>query len=553
MNFRARITLSFGVLAIAPLLVFGYGVEREMTARLDAEASGRVAALSGELRTDLATRVREDRARLHALTSELGADNQFRLASSDVGSAASERRWLLDWAAGAMRSGGFAMLQLQDSAGRILSSGQFRNDFDRLDPALPAAIGAAHDGAALIAVRTPDGSVSALATVDSFTVGGRQFTIVGGRGLDSAGAASMAREGDIHVVLAIADSVSAVDTAAAISIPYFEDRSGRAPTVARLLVVQDPGPMKALRRGVIRWLFITLGGTLLIAMLIAAWLGTRVSRPIADLANKTSKLDLDRLDQDFSTDRNDEIGSLSRLLAAMATRLKSGAARLRETERLAATGDLARQVNHDIKNGLAPIRNVVRHLTQVAEREPDRLAAIYLERQKTLESSVEYLDNLARNYAKLSPSLDHATSVPVDVVREVTQAVVANGARIETHVADSLPAVRSDAVVLRRILDNLMSNAVEALEGRAGRVTISAELSDRGPERRVRFTIEDTGRGMRREELDRAFDDFYTTKATGTGLGLSVVRRLLTDLGGSIKVETEPGAGSTFIVEIPAA
>jgi signal transduction histidine kinase len=139
------------------------------------------------------------------------------------------------------------------------------------------------------------------------------------------------------------------------------------------------------------------------------------------------------------------------------------------------------------------------------------------------------------------------------VVREVTQAVVANGARIETHVADSLPAVRSDAVVLRRILDNLMSNAVEALEGRAGRVTISAELSDRGPERRVRFTIEDTGRGMRREELDRAFDDFYTTKATGTGLGLSVVRRLLTDLGGSIKVETEPGAGSTFIVEIPAA
>ena len=63
--------------------------------------------------------------------------------------------------------------------------------------------------------------------------------------------------------------------------------------------------------------------------------------------------------------------------------------------------------------------------------------------------------------------------------------------------------------------------------------------------------MEDTGRGMNADELNRAFDDFYTSKSTGTGLGLSVVRRLVADLGGTLRVETEPGKGSRFIVELP--
>jgi two-component system sensor histidine kinase HydH len=120
-------------------------------------------------------------------------------------------------------------------------------------------------------------------------------------------------------------------------------------------------------------------------------------------------------------------------------------------------------------------------------------------------------------------------------------------------VPDVLPKIRADAVVLHRILDNLVSNAVDALDGKPGTVTVAAEPIGAGTERRVRFTVSDTGRGMSRAELDRAFNDFYTTKAAGTGLGLSVVRRLLTDIGGSVKADTAPGEGSTFTIEIPAA
>jgi signal transduction histidine kinase len=108
-------------------------------------------------------------------------------------------------------------------------------------------------------------------------------------------------------------------------------------------------------------------------------------------------------------------------------------------------------------------------------------------------------------------------------------------------------------VVLRRIVENLARNAVEALEGRPGRVTLASEPMHDGPELRVRLAVSDTGRGMTQAELDLAFADFHTTKPAGTGLGLSVVRRLVGDLGGRLRVETAPGAGSTFTVEIPSA
>jgi signal transduction histidine kinase len=273
---------------------------------------------------------------------------------------------------------------------------------------------------------------------------------------------------------------------------------------------------------------------------------------LADLAEKTSRLDLDRLDQDFASDRRDEIGALGNLLSEMTGRLRTSTSRLREAERRAATGDLARQINHDVKNGLAPIRHVLRHLSETAARHPEQLAAVFADRRETLESSVTYLEGLARNYARLAPALDRGSSDLGALLQEVARGSRADGVEFEVRLGENLPPVRADAVVLRRIVENLVSNAVDALEGRPGRVTLSSEAVPNGSEPRVRLTVADTGRGMTAEELDRAFDDFHTTKTSGTGLGLSVVRRLVGDLGGTLRVDTSPGQGSTFMVEILA-
>ena len=112
-------------------------------------------------------------------------------------------------------------------------------------------------------------------------------------------------------------------------------------------------------------------------------------------------------------------------------------ARIGDMERRIAIGDLARQVNHDVKNGLAPLRNVFRHLTQVARDKPGELPQVFTERQRTVESSINYLETLAANYAKLSPQSERkATDVNV-VVRES----IGDSSAVKARLADGLPPV----------------------------------------------------------------------------------------------------------------
>jgi signal transduction histidine kinase len=287
---------------------------------------------------------------------------------------------------------------------------------------------------------------------------------------------------------------------------------------------------------------------------VAAWLAALVSRPLRQLAEKTSNIDLDRLDQSFDSDRGDEIGSLSRLLGAMTDRLRNSSARLREAERRAAVGDLARQVNHDIKNGLVPIRNVFRHLTQVAKEEPQRLAEVYEARRGTLDSSVEYLETLARHYDRLSPAAERRPCDVNAIIEQVLRSTAQDGRPVERSLEQKLPPVLADELMLRRIVENLVGNALDSMAGRTGAaVTVSTQrVGGTGEPERVRIVVSDTGHGMTESELQRAFDDFYSTKPGGTGLGLSIVRRLIMDLNGAIRIETEPGVGTSATVELPA-
>jgi signal transduction histidine kinase len=340
-------------------------------------------------------------------------------------------------------------------------------------------------------------------------------------------------------------------------LPYLDLLRGprAALDTARFVVTQSLATLDALRQSVDRWFLLALGLTLALAVVVAAWLSNRVSRPIRELAQKTESIDLDRLDQSFDSDRSDEIGALSRLLGAMTDRLRISSTRLREAERRAAVGDLARQVNHDIKNGLAPIRNVLRHLTQVLRQDPGLLPGVYEDRKSTLESSVEYLETLARNYARLSPGVERQPCDVNDIVREVLRNTAGDGTGLSLELSEQLPTVMGDGLMLRRILENLVGNAVDSVIGRpAGLVTVSTEpAGDHNRAMAVRITVADTGPGMTRSELDRAFDDFYTTKSQGTGLGLSIVRRLILDLNGTLRIETEPGVGTRVIVELPTA
>ncbi|MBA3444714.1 MAG: HAMP domain-containing protein [Gemmatimonadales bacterium] len=558
MSFRTR--LFFGILAgvFLPLGALAYGVRQEMERRLTAEYEQRVNSMTEVIETDLLREGATVASRLNGLISDLSSDNRFRLGALQ-GEPAS-RRYLLDYAGSAMKLSGLSMLQIQDSAGRILSSGHFRNEFDRSQPQLPALLAKAGGTIALVRTRTPEAPLLALARVDSFRVGGRRFSVVGGVEAGTR-VGRLARNGDLSVDLFYPDQPRVPSSHARILrevyLPYVNllSGSGAALDSVRLVVTQSLGTLQALRRSIDRWLLIAVALTLAAALALAAWLSSQVSRPLRDLARKTSEIDLDRLDQSFETERQDEIGALSRLLGGMTERLRTSSARLREAERRAAVGDLARQVNHDVKNGLAPIRNVLRHFSQVARQEPGGLAAVFEERKGTLESSVEYLETLARNYARLSPTVERAPCNVNALVEQVLRNTSVDGTVLQTNLSQAMPHAIGDSLMIRRVLENLVGNAVDSLAGRPGGGTVAvttAIAGGVGAEQKVRITVADTGPGMSRKQLDQAFDDFYTTKAEGTGLGLSIVRRLILDLNGSLHVETEPGAGTSFVVELPA-
>jgi signal transduction histidine kinase len=495
MTFRTRLLAGFGVVVLVPLAVFGLGMRGAMSGRVAAEYEKRVAALADVIRADITRQSDGIAARLAALKGAL-AENRFRVAVVQGG----DRAYVLDYAGDAMRLTGLDFLQIVDDEARVASSGHFRNEYDR------PGFGPPPGGPALVRASTGEGDLLALVRTDSVRLGGRWFKIVGGVRVDSAFLARLARDPELNVAIELPGSSIPVDetgrVVAEVTLPYVASPEDR-PVSSRIVVTHSESLLVALRRNVNFWFAVAVLATALVALLVAGWLSTRFSRPVTEMEHR------------------------------------------------AALGDLARQVNHDIKNGLAPLRNVFRHFAQVAQSEPNDLPTVFAERQGTVESSIAYLETLAANYARLSPLTDERPMDVNAVVREALRRVTGGDhAELRTELRDRLPTVRVDALALRRVIENLLGNAVDSLEGKPGTVTVATE---RGKNGNVRLTVSDTGRGMTRPEVERAFGDFYTTKPGGTGLGLSIVRRLVLDAKGTLKVDSEPGKGSTFTVELPAA
>ena len=547
MTLRARMSVAFVIAALIPLAILGHGVRREVTRRVAAQHERRVRTLVDIVRQDLARESASIAARLEILEADLSTDDRFRLGA--VRGDPAQRRYVLDWAERAMEMAGLSMLRVYDDAGRIVSSGHFRNEFGRIDGELASRIAAAPGGHALVRVKTPTGSFLALSRVRSTRVADRQFTLIGATAVDSGFFARLSRDSELDVSLELGDvPASAARSIERLPLVHVDVAVG-PPMTTHLAIASRGDELATLRRDLDRWvvasfLFAALSGAALIA-----WLAAGLSRPMATLARAALSIDFHTPDVDAVAARNDEIGTLARRYAAMTRRLRASAVRLRDAERRATIGEMARQVNHDMKNGLVPIRNVLRHLSQVQQSSPHELAAVFGERRATLESSVTYLDELAVRWTRLAPRTE-CRSVDVNaLVRDVATATRdAYGAPVHVHVQNESESVSGDPLALRRVLDNLVVNAIQSLEAGAGSVTVSTQRRDHV----LLIAVVDDGRGMTPDEVARALAGFYTTKPHGTGLGLSVVRRLVADHGGTIRIDSAPRRGTSVIVELPA-
>jgi PAS domain S-box-containing protein len=220
-----------------------------------------------------------------------------------------------------------------------------------------------------------------------------------------------------------------------------------------------------------------------------------------------------------------------------------------QRERLAALGELAAIVAHEIRNPLGAVFNAIGAIRHQAEASKgSRLAtllAILEEEAKRMNDIVGDLLDFARPVsAALRP--EHIESIVIEALEAATHDA-AGPVKVERHVDAKLPAVPIDGRLLRQAILNVALNAVQALGARGGTLTLRMK-NDRGG---VLIEITDTGPGIASEHQARVFEPFFTTRASGTGLGLTVVKRIVDVHHGETTLHTEPGKGTTFAIRLP--
>ncbi|MHB9072427.1 MAG: ATP-binding protein [Desulfobaccales bacterium] len=239
--------------------------------------------------------------------------------------------------------------------------------------------------------------------------------------------------------------------------------------------------------------------------------------------------------------------SLTRQVELKTQELQDSHERLLRSERFAAVGEAAAYVSHEIKNPLLVIGGMAH---QVERRLPEDPAA--QEKLRIIQNEVRRLEAFLGELRDfLRPALPTKQEINVnEVIRDVKalmgDAIQEKGVVLEERLDPNLPPVEVDPNQIKQVLVNLVKNAVEATEGQ-GKILLSSGAKDG----QVWFAVQDTGKGMSEEVLEKIFNPFYTTKDKGTGLGLAVINKIITDHRGTIAVDSSAGSGSTFTVKLP--
>lgn len=297
------------------------------------------------------------------------------------------------------------------------------------------------------------------------------------------------------------------------------------------------------------------GGGIVLAILLSSWTSARVTRPIEQLAHAAQDVADGNWNASVAVDGNDEVAQLAESFNRMTTELLAQKERLVQTERVAAWRELARRLAHELKNPLFPLQLTVENLMRARMQSPEQFEEMFAESAQTLLAEIATLKGIIGRFSEFSkmpqPQLQ---SVQVnDTVRGVAKlfqaqlqapgrAAIACNLELDNH----LEPIAADPELLHRAVSNLVLNAMDAMPN-GGSLTLRTRRDDG----KVVIEVSDTGSGLTREECERIFTPYYTSKQHGTGLGLAIVQSVVSDHGGRISVVSEPGKGTTFVIELP--
>jgi signal transduction histidine kinase len=301
-----------------------------------------------------------------------------------------------------------------------------------------------------------------------------------------------------------------------------------------------------------------LSGIVLFSLLGAAlgyWMAERIADPVNRLTRATRRIARGDLDARVAATSSDELRRLVEDFNQMAADLKRQRRELERTQRLEAWADMARQVAHDIKNPLTPIQLSAEHAQRVNIDRGRPLSPVLDECVNAILSQVKLLRQISAEFSSFASSptpRPEPTSLPalIDEVVEPYRGGLAHRIAIDVQASAELPSVTIDRTLFARALTNVIENALHAMPG-TGRLIIATREPSAGSRRSIAVEVSDSGVGMDQDALNKIFEPYFSTKATGTGLGLTIAKRNIELNGGTIAVTSQRGSGTTVTMTLP--
>ncbi len=291
----------------------------------------------------------------------------------------------------------------------------------------------------------------------------------------------------------------------------------------------------------------------LVGAALGLYMAERIADPVRRLTRATGRIARGDFDARIAVKSVDELRRLVDAFNSMAAELKAQRVQLERTHRLEAWAEMARQVAHEIKNPLTPIQLSAEHLQRVHADRGAPMGAVLDSCVTSILGQVRLLRQISSEFSSFA-SAPTARRAPLDLPALVAEVIdpYRTGLRdridIVNRVPAELPPVLVDRTLVSRALVNIVENALHAMPGE-GLLTIDGVAEPDA----VRLAVTDTGGGMDEEALGRVFEPYFSTKATGTGLGLPIARRNIEVNGGTITVASAKGAGTTVTVRLPLA
>jgi signal transduction histidine kinase len=284
---------------------------------------------------------------------------------------------------------------------------------------------------------------------------------------------------------------------------------------------------------------------------IALIISNSITRPLTLLSDKLRGLALGKANEPLQWNSTDEIGEIISSYNQMLEKLAESEKKLARNEREMAWKQMARQVAHEIKNPLTPMKLSVQHLVRAWNEGGDRLPTMFEKVTRTLLVQIDSLVRIADSFSQFAsmPEQNRDVFILQDVIREVVDLYSSESkVQIQLDLPQAPFYVASDRDQLSRVFNNLVKNGIQAIEEQ-GKISVKLEAGDA----KCTVTVADNGQGVPEDIRGRIFEPNFSTKTSGMGLGLAIVKKIIEGAEGKIWFESTTGEGTTFFIELPRA